>query len=670
MASQNRHSVADSGGGEFLIPLAFDPNEGQRNSSRRQSQIIQEQPRDYFGNVRSGDSSVRASRDGVEAPPRASTDTSSAHIAYQEKNWDRSNDTEAARRELEGTNGSGPRRPFVDPSNRSSPSELHPALRETSAFSGATSPESSRSKDGRSTPLDGAIATRPSNDLRGLHELGSTESTRSPPPFNPALHPPKRGDSLETKLHSIPRKEVGSSPSSSTYGSPIIPDVGGTDTSKANVTSGNTSLAEPFKPTDSAGSPSLPQPRYTSSDFSQDEDLARLIGGGDADNFLRMRAGSNSSTKDQDKRASKALSVHVPQSPTNGNTADPELIVSPVTATSQTEEMNRLRSELRKERKRIAEMEHALRAQADVKQVNTELSEKRSTMVVLDARKEIVLRELTVLTDHIEAEKRGTSGGPLDLGKLSNNVLRQLAESMHNLKESYSPQIEDLIQKRNDLTEELAKLDRLKEKALQEFEQLSSKNAQLAELNNQLVHQIQELYKSNQDNQRGQNGLGISHTKEKSINSMEPLKPTVSEIAASVSTAHISEEGEPATATVVPGPQVVSIRKGQPRKFNWKKGGQNVAKGVKGLRGALMGESEVGLPRSQTQDPSRQGFGFFGNQRNRQGGKLSQADSASVLAEPTGMTSIIILCLSQANILHFQVFLGPILRHVWSTRRA
>jgi hypothetical protein len=89
----------------------------------------------------------------------------------------------------------------------------------------------------------------------------------------------------------------------------------------------------------------------------------------------------------------------------------------------------------------------------------------------------------------------------------------------------------------------------------------------------------------------------------------------------------------------VPGPQVVSIRKGQPRKFNWKKGGQNVAKGVKGLKGAFMSsenEAAGGLPRSQTQDPSRQGFGFFGNQRNKQGGKMSQADSVPALAEAAG----------------------------------
>jgi hypothetical protein len=292
-------------------------------------------------------------------------------------------------------------------------------------------------------------------------------------------------------------------------------------------------------------------------------------------------------------------------------------------------------------------MESVLKATADVKQVNTELNEKRSTMVVLDAQKEIVMRELTVLTEHLESEKRGGSSGPLDLSKLTNKVLRDFVESIQNLKDSFTPQIEELIQKRNEAAEELAKINSQKDKSFQEFEQLSSKNAQLAELNNQLVHQIQELYKANNSDGRGANGLGIySHGKEKSLSSIDALKAT-GELASSLSTPNMSEEAEP--ATVVPGPQVVSIRKGQPRKFNWKKGGQNVAKGVtKGLKGAFMSsesntstaEGTPGLPRSQTQDPSRQGFGFFGNQRNKQTGtRVPQTDSVPALAEtsPAGL---------------------------------
>ena len=160
---------------------------------------------------------------------------------------------------------------------------------------------------------------------------------------------------------------------------------------------------------------------------------------------------------------------------------------------------------------------------------------------------------------------------------------------------------------------------------------------------------IRDSYKATEGQPRP-DGLGISHSKQRSTNSIEVMKPSFNDYQGSMSTAHVSEESEPATATVVPGPQVVSIRKGQPRKFNWKKGGQNVAKGVKGLKGAFMSseggqgqEGGGGLPRSQTQDPSRQGFGFFGNQRGKQGGKMSQADSVPVLAETPadGMCSIL-----------------------------
>jgi acetolactate synthase small subunit len=397
-------------------------------------------------------------------------------------------------------------------------------------------------------------------------------------------------------------------------------------------------------------------------DFSLEEDMARIMGpeeshaAQNSESFLRRVSNSvrhGRSFSDKGSRVSK--DAKWPKSPVNGTTPVPDAeSPSGSPGPSHSDEVAWLKSELRKERQRvlekeqkIAEMEAVLNATADVKQVNSELNEKRSTMVVLDAKKEIVMRELSVLTDHLEAEKRGASG-PLDLGKITSKVLRDFVESLHKLKESFTPQIEELVQKRNDAAEELANLNRMKDKSFQEFEQLSSKNAQLAELNNQLVHQIQELYKANStEGNRGANGLGIySHGKEKSLSAIDALKAANNDLSASVSSANLSEEAEP--ATVVPGPQVVSIRKGQPRKFNWKKGGQNVAKGVtKGIKGAFMSSDSnaaqdvnPGLPRSQTQDPSRQGFGFFGNQKNKQAGtRMPQTDSVPALADlaPTGM---------------------------------
>lgn len=631
----------DADGGELLIPLAFDPS-AEGNSSRGHSQTRQEPAHDYFNQVQP-ECSHGASGDGreylQEPTSRTSSENHSPHIAYEEKGWERNGLNSPDKAPLPISDSSK-----LAKAGSTRSSDIPISFRETGNLSGPTSPDS-RSKEfssdtKRHIPMDNITSAvgRSSSELSRPHDHGSMESPRSPQSGLPYL--PKRGDSLEGKLHRISRKEVGSSPASSQYGdSPMLRS----DTFEQPIqpTGLNTSTLESHQH-DGAGASTLL--RYNSGgDFSMDEELSRIIGGDDTvgqnnESFLRRVSNSvrhGRSFSEKSARLSKDLKN--PRSPSNRSIAGTD-VGSPI-AGSQSEEIFLLRNELRKERLRVSELESAARTAAAVKQVNTELSEKRSTMVVLDAQREIVLRELTVLTDHMEAEKRGGASGPLDLGKLSNHVLRELAESIQKLKDSYAPQIEELMQKRNDLTDELEAMNTQKEKSFQEFEQLSMKNAQLAELNNQLVHQIQELYKATEGQPRP-DGLGISHSKQRSTNSIEVMKPSFNDYQGSMSTAHISEESEPATATVVPGPQVVSIRKGQPRKFNWKKGGQNVAKGVKGLKGAFMSseggqgqEGGGGLPRSQTQDPSRQGFGFFGNQRGKQGGKMSQADSVPVLAE-------------------------------------
>ncbi len=319
------------------------------------------------------------------------------------------------------------------------------------------------------------------------------------------------------------------------------------------------------------------------------------------------------------------------------------------------EEIAWFRQELRRERQknaeneqRLSELESALEAKNAIKKMNNELREKRSTMVVLDTQKEIVVRELEVLTDHIADAKN--SGEPFDIGRMSNTVLREFAESLQQLKDSFAPQIEDLTQRRNDLVTEVSELTEMKDKSFQEFEQLSVKNAQLADLNNQLVHQIQELYKANanptsQDPLRPPpNGLGIyaqhrdrSHTT--SID-QQSNRPSVAESSMTGSTAIGDQETEP--ATYLSAPQVVNIRKAQPKKFNWKKGGQNVAKGVtKGLKGAFSsdpyrtrqdGQYTEGIPyaaMSQQEYPTtsftarqqidrREGFGgLFGDRKQK-----------------------------------------------------
>ena len=402
-------------------------------------------------------------------------------------------------------------------------------------------------------------------------------------------------------------------------------------------------------------------------EFSGDEDLARILSGEDHERASFLRRVSNSvrhaharSYSDRGTRLTKEPKW--PKSPLNGTNAAnfPQDISSPTISSPEArEEVAWFKNELRKERQRgveknqrITELETALNAKSAIKQMNNELKEKRSTIVVLDAQKEMVVRELEILTDHIAAAKQ--SKEPLDLRHLNNAVLLEFAQALEKLKQSFTPQIEQLIQTKNDLIEEVAGLGNLKDQSLQEFEQLSRKNAQLADLNNQLVHQIQGLYKANAIpspdavRQPPTHGLGIytHHLKDKSSQSIDSreLQPTVSNSVYSGSTAVLDQEPEP--ASILNAPQVVNIRKGgQPKKFNWRKGGQSVAKGVsKGLKGAFTtndsgktqreGSFTETMPYGALQpheqpitvlpgrpqhssEHSQQGFGFFNNSNQK-----------------------------------------------------
>lgn len=451
------------------------------------------------------------------------------------------------------------------------------------------------------------------------------------------------------------RPGPGADPDGDTFVSPRAPPQPPLDYHKRRNASISTLQSESTVNGEPPVSPKLP--RYSAGgDFSMDEDMVRILGNGDhQDHASFLRRVSHSvrharSYSDRGMRLSKEQKW--PRSPLNSSTGGGfnQEISSPTSSLPETrEELIWYKNELWRERQKmvekdqkIAELEAALDGKHSIKQMNTELKEKRSTIVVLDTQKEIVVRELEVLTEHIAAAKK--SGEPLDLGSMSNTVLREFAEALQKLKDTFTPQIEDLVQKRNDLIDEVANLTQLKDKSFQELEQLSAKNAQLADLNNQLVHQIQELYKANavqhpMEPRAPSNGLGIytHHQKERSNASLDSRDLRID---GQLTGSTIAQEHDVEPATILTAPQVVNIRKGQPKKFNWKKGGQNVAKGVtKGLKGAFTSNDNYkhtrdaqypeGIPygalppnsepvagtgpRPASNDPSRQGFGFFSN---------------------------------------------------------
>lgn len=402
-------------------------------------------------------------------------------------------------------------------------------------------------------------------------------------------------------------------------------------------------------------------PRFADKeDASVDEESSRTPGPeGQQEQGGFLRRVSHSvrharSYSDRGIRQSKEHKWGVPKSPMIGSNSPSfaHEFSSPIASSPESKrgDMERLKQELETEKQKSAELEAALDAKSNIKKMNSELKEKRSTMVVLDTQKEIVVRELEVLTDHIAAAKR--SREPLDVPKLVNDVLQEFAENLQSLKESYQPQIEELVQRKNDLSEEVSKYDQRKDKTLQECEQLTVKNAQLADLNNQVVHQIQELHKANAGpaldlSQPPPIGLGVynaqaSRDKVPLSTGAREQRPSITESSLTGSTA-VPDQDIDSTAYLA-APQVVNIRKAQPpRKFNWKKGGQNVAKGVKGLKGAFSSDGNraqregqpgtEGMPygsMSQQETPRTDSYsktpgqdrgpgfgGFFGNPKGR-----------------------------------------------------
>lgn len=417
---------------------------------------------------------------------------------------------------------------------------------------------------------------------------------------------------------------------------------------KPNNASVSTQLSEGSQNGDFKVSPSLP--RYSAGgEFSMDEDLARILGNVDHQehaSFLRRVSNSVRHARSYSDRGSRlSKEPKWPKSPLTaapGGGFLPE-ISSPVPSSPETkDEVTYFKNELYKERQksiekeeRLRELEKALEAKNNIRQINTELHEKRNTMVFLDTQKEMVIRELELLTEHIARAKKNEE--PLDLGALSNHVLVEFAESLQKLKDSFTPQIADLTQTRNELAEKVADLIKIRDKTTEVFEQLCARNAQLAELNNQLVSQIQDLYKANAATtlevaRPSPNGLGIytHQSQERSNRSIDSR-----EIESSMTGSTVVNELDESANTAYP--QVLNMHKAHPKKFiNWSK------KATRGLRAfgsndqnkthrdvqtldsqpygsgqTIQEYPNVTLQKSQTHDPARQGFGLFGNQKQK-----------------------------------------------------
>lgn len=409
-----------------------------------------------------------------------------------------------------------------------------------------------------------------------------------------------------------------------------------------------------------------------------DEDMARILGETDesSQSILRrvsnaVRHGRNNSEASNSPRhpghgrsvsetTRTTASPRWPKTPIAEDSTAPRQISSPISVTSPVsgDDPALLRRQLRNSEQRVAELERQFNSEKDLKNLNKKLIEKRKTVSVLDSQTEIMIRQLEVLAGYVERAK--DSKEPINIAELEDSAIKEFVQKLERLKQTMSSSVEQLYEERNDLLEEKNQIIADRDRALVEFEQLSSKNAQLADMNNDLTHQIQERFKAQSGNsidspRPPMNGLGIytHHNKDKSNVSVQldeaSLRPsTGTTLIGSVGTYPQAMEQDPSMepATVLSAPHVINIRKGQAKKFNWKKGGQSVAKGVsKGFKGAFASvqqernqqwQGQTGdsiglpynmtmapmespaclqpnsLPRSISSDPSKQGgFGLF-----------------------------------------------------------
>nr|OQO13830.1 hypothetical protein B0A51_17292 [Rachicladosporium sp. CCFEE 5018]OQO17202.1 hypothetical protein B0A51_15167 [Rachicladosporium sp. CCFEE 5018] len=374
------------------------------------------------------------------------------------------------------------------------------------------------------------------------------------------------------------------------------------------------------------------QRQSTDGGFNMEEEMARILRGEKANRDSHPEATQSvlrrvskavkhgRSFSDRGATATKSPSVTAGEVP-----GTPMTISSPImTSPAAKESVDSLRASLRRAQQKITQLEtekqvleEKVNSSSDIRQVNSELKEKRSTMAFLDTQREMVVRELEVMTNHLGKAK--DSNQPLDMPTLKDSVLQELSESLNKLKDHMGSQIEDLIRRRNELTDEITNLIQMKDKGFQEYDILSTKNEQLERMNNQLTQNFQEFYKSNRGANGGApdvwksgatNGLGIYHPGAKPDSQLTSEMRSLNLVSTDSSLPNLLHETEAEPATILTAPQMVNIRKGQPKKFNWRKGGAKAVTNVtKGLKGAFANNDrvttrdglDIGVPYSSTQ---------------------------------------------------------------------
>lgn len=199
---------------------------------------------------------------------------------------------------------------------------------------------------------------------------------------------------------------------------------------------------------------------------------------------------------------------------------------------------------------------------------------------------------------------------PLSMEELKSDLIRGVTRELEDLKATLKTEIQRLVTQRDQLVEEVNMFAHTREQTIQDTEQLNLKNAQLADLNNELTRRIQGQFKANK---APVNGLGIFTGNPMDIlesmkgSSEEKRPPTANTSSASMSMSSISIpipvqdyqqqplQHQPTQqlqssqshlhandgAEVLVAQKVTTLKNGaQPKKTFWKKGSASIMKGA------------------------------------------------------------------------------------------
>lgn len=235
-------------------------------------------------------------------------------------------------------------------------------------------------------------------------------------------------------------------------------------------------------------------------------------------------------------------------------------------------------------------------------------------MALLETEREAFLRELMVIKERVDAAKDGyvphglyaksrltfINRQPLNMEELKSDLIHGLTRELEDLKMTLKSEIQSLVAQRDQLTEEVENFARLRDQAIQDTEQLNLKNAQLADLNNELTRRIQGQFKANK---APVNGLGIYTGNAadlldiKDQNEKRPSTATATSVSSSNmigqtnDTTHIHHHHE--ATEVFTAQKVTSLKNGpQIKKTFWKKGGAVMKGAGKGVNKLFAGSDQ------------------------------------------------------------------------------